>query len=251
MKKTIFLSAFFMMLAAVPAAAQGWQYDAVLYGWISGLDGTIGLGRAVDEPLEASFSDLAGYLDFAAAGHFEAHNPKMVLLTDIYYVNLGAERDAEIGRQTVKVNMDFRQWILEFGGGYRVSEQFDLLLVGRYYIFDIGTTTSGISGQETNEKNRSWGDVFVVGRYHKGFGQKWLFSLRGDVGLGGSSFAWFGNAGLGYKFSDLFTLGLGYRILSLDYETGAGVDYFKYDMTTNGLGLALGFSFKKKIVFGC
>ncbi len=93
------------------------------------------------------------------------------------------------------------------------------------------------------EGSESWGNVFIGGRYATLLGQKWVVSVRANVGMGGSDFAWFGNAFLGYRLSDLMTLGLGYRILSLDYETGAGSDYYKYDAITHGLGLALGFSF--------
>jgi len=230
-------------LTALPALAEEWKYDAALYGWFSGLDGTVGVGRLGDQPAEASFSDLVGYLDFTASGYFEARNPKMVLMTDIYYVNLGAERDVEILKQTVKTDMDFSQWILQLGGGYRVSEEFDVLLTGRYYIFDLGVTASAISGEKTSEDTHNWGDVFVGGRYHTVLGAKWLLSIRGDLGLGGSDFAWFGNAVVGYQFTELFSLGLGYRVLSLDYETGADADYFKYDVTTDGIGLEAKFSF--------
>jgi hypothetical protein len=230
-------------LAALPALAGDWKYDAALYGWFSGLSGTIGVGRAGNLPVEASFSDLNGYLDFSLAGHFEARNPKYVLLADIFYVNLGAERDVEIRRQTVKVNMDYTQWIMELGGGYRLSENFDVLLAGRYYIFDLGTTASAITGDKRSESLHNWGDVFVGGRFHTVLGEKWILSLRGDVGVGGSDLALFGNAAVGYQFTKLVSLGLDYQVLSLDYETGAGEDYFKYDVTTDGVGLMANFSF--------
>jgi hypothetical protein len=236
-------TAIVMVLSAFPALAGGWNYDAALYGWFSGLSGTIGVGRLGDRPVEASFSELAGYLDFTLAGNFEARNAKVVLITDIFYVNLGAERDAEILKQTVKLNMDFSQWIIELGGGYRVSEEFDVLLAGRYYSFDVGATASAISGEKTSEGTRSWGDVFLGARYHTELGEKWLLSLRGDLGFGGSDFAWFGNAAVGYQFTKLFSLGLTYRVLSLDYETGADADYFKYNIITDGIGLEAKFSF--------
>ena len=230
-------------LTARPALAEEWNYDAALYGWFSGLDGTVGVGRLGDQPAEASFSDLVGYLDFTAAGYFEARNPKMVLMTDIYYVNLGAQRDVEVLKQTVKTDMDFSQWILELGGGYRVSEKFDVLLAGRYYIFDLGVTASSITDDRSGDVTHQWGDVFIGGSYHTVLGAKWLVSVRGDLGFGGSDFAWFGNAVVGYQFTELFSLGLGYRVLSLDYETGADADYFKYDVTTDGIGLEAKFSF--------
>jgi hypothetical protein len=151
--------------------------------------------------------------------------------------------NSDIQGQTIKAKMDLSEWIIELGGGYRVFEQFDVLLVGRYYIMDLGATASSIAGQQTGAKTQNWGDLFVGGRYRQVFGGKWLVSLRGDVGMGGSDFAWYANADLGYQFSELFSLGLGYRVLSLNYETGTGADYYKYDVTTDGLGLGFRFSF--------
>jgi len=231
-------------MTARPAAAQGWEYDAAAYAWLMGLDGTIGLSPiGAGQPVDASFSDLAGFLDFAAAGHFEAHNPRFRLLGDVNYARLGATRDATIDGQTVSVDLDYTQWILELGGGYRLSGVVDLLLVGRYYIQDLGNTAEGITGSSTSKTSYSWGDVFVGARWTQPLGDRWWFSIRGDIGAGGSDFAWMGNAGLGYRFSDLFTLGLAYQILSMDYQTGSGTDYYKWDVALNGLGLILGFTF--------
>lgn len=238
------LAGLLLLATAGPASAQGWQYRASLYGWLAGLEGTIGVtpvGGGV--PVEATFSDLAGFLDFAAAGHFEAQTDRVVLLADINYVGLGAERDAEIDGQPVTVNMDYNQWIFELGGGYRLSSEFDALLVGRYYIQDLGETASAVSGSTASGTSYSWGDIYVGARWTKFLGDRWWLSLRADVGAGGSDFAWLGNAGFGYRFSELVSVGLAYRILSLDYETGSGTDYYKYDVAMNGLGMALVFSF--------
>ena len=236
-----------LLATASPTPAQttgGWAYRASIYAWLAGMDGTIGVvpaGGGV--PVEANFSDLAGFLDFAAAGHFEAQTDKAVLLGDINYVGLGAERGAEIAGEPVTVDMDYNQWIFELGGGYRLSREFDLLLVGRYYIQDLGETATGISGSEPNESSHSWGDIFVGARWTKFLGEHWWISLRGDIGAGGSSFAWFGDAGFGYRFSDLVSLGLAYRVLSLDYETGSGADFYKYDVAMGGPGMVLVFTF--------
>jgi hypothetical protein len=234
-----------LLLAAVnPASAQGWEYEAAIYGWLAGMDGTIGIiPEGSGEPVDATFSDLAGFLDFAAAGHFEARNSSIVLLGDINYVGLGAERDAEIDGQPVTVDMDYTQWIFELGGGYRLSREFDALLVGRYYIQDLGETATAVSGSESSGTSHSWGDIFVGARWTKFLGERWWISLRGDVGAGGSDFAWMGNAGFGYRFSELVSLGLAYRILSMDYQTGSGTDYYKYDVALNGLGMVLVFTF--------
>ena len=74
--------------AAAPAAPSDWHYTAVLYGWLAGLDGTIGFGDEFQEPVNATFEDLLNYVDFAMAGHFEAKNRTAVLLTDVSYTAL-------------------------------------------------------------------------------------------------------------------------------------------------------------------
>jgi len=233
------------LFSAGRAAAQEWEYNAGIYAWLYGIDGTIGvsaLGTGV--PVDAKFSDLAGFLDFAAAGHFEAKNSSLVFLADVNYAGLGASRDAEIQGQPVTIDMDFAQWVIEAGGGYRLSSEFDLLLVGRYYIQDLGTNAAAIGGGGSSSgASQDWGDIFFGARYTKALGAKWLLSIRGDIGTGGSQFAWFGNAGIGYRLSDLLTLALGYRILSLDYQTDPGPDYYRFDAALGGPGLVLAFTF--------
>ena len=184
-----------LLATASPAQAQGWEYRATVYGWLAGMDGTIGvspIGGGV--PVEADFSDLAGFLDFAAAGHFEAQNERIVLLGDINYVGLGSERDAEIAGQPVTVDMDYNQWIFEAGGGYRISSEIDGLLVGRYYIQDLGATRTAIGGSSSTDTSYSWGDIYAGLRWTRFLGERWWLSLRGDVGFGGSDFAGCGNA---------------------------------------------------------
>lgn len=237
-------AAALLLATARPVAAQGWEYTATVYGWLAGMDGTIAatpIGGGV--PVSADFSDLAGFVDFAAAGHFEARNPRLVFVGDINYVGLGAARDAEIDGQPVEIDMDYAQWIFELGGGYRISPEFDLLLVGRLYSQDLGQTQIADLGSRASSVTHAWADVFVGARWTRSLGERWWISLRGDIGTGGSDFAWFGNAGLGYRFSDLVSLGLAYRILSQDYETGSGSDYYRYDVTMNGIGIVLVFSF--------
>jgi len=243
-KRTLFAAVCLVMSAAIPAAAEDWKYDFVLYGWLSGLEGTIGVVDVAEVPVDATFDDLAGYVDFAMAGHFEGKKTKGLWITDVAYTNLGSERDATVANQPVTVDMDLTQWIIEGGGGYRATPEFDLLLVGRYYIIESGAMSSSDFGESTQEASKDWGDIYIGARYTKVLKEKWILSLRGDIGAGGSEFAWFGDAAIGYRFSELFSAGLAWRVLSLDREGDAAeADYFKYDITQNGLGLGLGFSF--------
>ena len=234
-----------MSLVFIPAAyaAGNWDYEVGIYGWLTGLEGTIGVADVAEQPVDVTFDDLTSHIDFAMAGHFEARGAKVVWIADVAYNNLGSERDAEVRDETVKVDGDLQQWIVEFGGGYRVAEKFDLILAGRYYYLDTGATFSFEGEERANSVSKTWVDIFLGARYHTTFGDKWFASVRGDIGAGGSDFAWFGQIGLGYNISDSWGATVAYRLLSLDYEGGGGDDYFRYDMTQSGLGLGAGYRF--------
>jgi hypothetical protein len=231
-----------LVLAAAPVAAEGWEQELVLYAWLAGLEGTIGIGDVAQAPVDASFDDLAGFLDFAMAVHFEAKNMKNIFVADVSYVGLRAERDATVANQPATIDMDLDQWIVETGGGYRVKPEFDVLVVGRWYFFDMGKTTTSIAGESTGDAVQNWGDIYLGGRYSRTLKEKWMFSLRGDIGVGGSEFAWFGNALVGYRFNEKLSVGGAWRVLSLDREPD-GDNYFLYDVTQSGLGIGVGFAF--------
>ena len=242
MKKIAMALAVLLALASPAAAANDpVKCDLTLYGWLAGLDGTMGFANAGSQEVTATFQDLAEFVDFAMAGHFEATTGKGILITDVSYTGLGAERQAQVGGQTVDIDLDINQWIVEFGGGYRASKNFDLLLAGRLYVFDTGTTSTSIAGSTTEDSGLNWADIYVGARYHRMLGEKWLVALRGDVGTGGSDFAWFGDLALGYHFSPKVTALASWRMLGLDYQ--GDEPKFIYDITQAGIGLGIGYSF--------
>jgi hypothetical protein len=240
--KKILATASLLALAAAPVAAQEWKQEFMLYGWLAGLEGTIGVGNVAEAPVSASFDDLAGFLDFAMAGHFEAKSMKNIFLADVSYVGLSNERDAEVASEPATVDMDLDEWIVETGGGYRVNPEFDVLVVGRWYFFDMGQTTTSDGGESTGDLTQNWGDIYIGGRYSKILKEKWMFSIRGDIGVGGSEFAWFGDVLAGYRFNDKLSTSVAWRVLSLDRQPD-GDNYFLYDVTQAGLGIGLGFGF--------
>ena len=243
MRRILAIAVSSLVIASAANATENWTYELGLYGWLAGLEGTNGFAEVVEDPLSATCDDLAGYVDFALAGHFEARGPRTVYLADISYTGLGSERDAEVHNQPVEVDMDLNQWIIELDGGYRIAPKFDILLAGRYYFIDTGATFSSVANEESDSVNQGWFDVFIGARYYTTFGERWFASIRGDIGAGGSDFAWFGQASLGYQFSDHIGAVAAWRILSLDYNGDEGSNYFRYDIVQSGLGLGLGYRF--------
>jgi hypothetical protein len=245
MRKALAIPLALLMFATSAGAASDWSHEIGLYGWFAGLKGTVGVGDVAEQPVGATFDDLAGFVDFAMALHYEARGAKSLFIADVSYTGLGSERDAEVLQQPVKVKLDLDQWIVELGGGFRVSPQFDVLVVGRYYNLDTGATVISGSGEdgESNSVSAGWADIYLGGRYTTTFGSSWFATLRGDIGVGGSDFAWFTQIALGYMFSEKWGAALGYRILDLDYSGDEGNSYFRYDMAQSGLGLSLGYRF--------
>jgi len=72
-----------------------------------------------------------------------------------------------------------------------------------------------------------------------------MYEFRGEIGgFGiGSDFAWQIQAYAGYRFSKLFHITAGYRVISLDYKTGEGENRFLYDINTFGPVIRFGFNF--------
>ena len=225
-KFSIFLLLLSLMSNADNFAQSEWEYSAALYGWLAGINGEISIANQEGQ-FEASLSDLLQNLKFTAGGHFEARNPKLSFIADVFFVGLGNEATVEhtVMNNTVtttgEVNLD--EWIIEGAVGYRVTNEIEMLIAGRYYSIN---TELLINDDLKGSVGKSWGDIYIGARYLTQFGGDWFASARGDIGLGGSTFAWYGTVGVGYEFSDLFSLALTYRILYLDYDTGSGVEYF-------------------------
>lgn len=242
MRRILLLATMIIMCAATVGASEDWTHHLGIYGWLAGLDGTIGIGDKVESPVSATFEDLAGFVDFAMAGHYEARGPSSVFLADICYTGLGGQTSTQILNQTATADMGLDQWIIELGGGYRVAPKFDILLAGRYYIIDTDLTVT-VTDEKSTSIGVDWFDIFLGARYHSTFGTKWFGSIRGDIGTGGSDFAWFGQIDLGYRISDHFGAIAAYRVLSLDYEGDGGESFFRYDVVQSGLVLGLGYEF--------
>jgi hypothetical protein len=223
-------------------AQSNWEYKTSIYGWFAGIDGTVGVAT-VEQNVDAKPGDLLKNLDFTIGGNFEARNYAVTLIADVFYMGLSKDAQVEktIGENTIKKSgtLDLDEWVVEGAVGYRISKELTFLFATRFY--DI---SADIQIEDTTaSKSKYWFDGFLGARYMTDFADNWFVSIRADVGGGGSTFAWFANGVLGYRITELFSLSLNYRILSVDYSEGLRYNYFKYDTFNHGFGLAVEFSF--------
>ena len=250
LRKTIFcLTLGLVALLIIPAspASAGMNWDAGLYLWAMGIDGSTRV-RGQDAEIDLSFTDIAQNLDMAAMVHFEGtqEEPGWGFFVDVFWADLSQDLDQPLDE------LGFQMSLLEGAITYALDENLQFFAGARYtsmdmsLSFDFNLPGPGIlplpdkvSGSE------SWTDLMVGGRVHSDVGDKWAFQARFDLagfGLSNSShFTWnlavLGQRRFGSKWSFVF----GYRAMDIDYrDSDSG---FVFDGTLAGPVLAGTYSF--------
>lgn len=100
--------------------ASTWQFRIEPYGWLTGIDGTTGVGPLVAD-VDLSFSDIFDSINMAAALQAEARNGRWGIIADGFYADLGASGPTP-GPLYDKVGIGMKQFIGELSVAYRVYE---------------------------------------------------------------------------------------------------------------------------------
>ena len=168
----------------------------------------------------------------------EGRSATSVLFAGVSYFHLDAERDVEISGVTTRGDLNTTQWTLEGGAGYRFSKNVEVLGTARYYLLGIGSSFGSVA---IHDENDSWMDVFLGVRLINSKGPV-VTSVRGEIGAGGSEFAWLGSVELAYRVGETTSIRGEYRILSSDRDPWEAGD-IRWDVIQNGLSVGLGFDF--------
>ena len=228
---------------------KNWEWNIAPYLWAVSMDGEMGIaGRT--QPVTIEFDQIFDRLQAALLLHFEGlYKKKWGFLVDVSYINLGDQITTPIGT----LDVDYKDVIAELDVIYRFYEKGPHIFEGlggiRYMDMDTEVNITGPLGilSPRLESNQSWWDPIAGVRYKWQMSEKWRLSLRGDIGLGfgagDTSDSTWNALGLIY-FKPWKHVGFvgGYRALSQDYETGEGINQFKYDMVLHGPVLAVNFT---------
>lgn len=225
-----------------------WNFFTDVYVMFPYLDGETGIGNLITVPIDANPEDIFSKLKIAGMLYFEAKTNKWAITSDIIFANLSQEvTPSELlnsGTVTAK------QFIWEPSGLYRIASFLEVGVGGR-----LNNIQSGVdvrrnvlpAGTEevTGSMSKTFFDPIIIARLSGAINNKWLLQLRGDLGgFGvGSDFTWQLQAYAGYRFSKLFQLTAGYRILSIDYDKGVDAERFIYNIDMFGPVIRLGFNF--------
>ncbi len=237
-----------------------WEFNVIPYFWMAGIEGDITV-KGTTSHVDVPFRDILKDLDFGGEVHVEAWKDRWGLFLDATYLKLSVD-DNGISQTLgpVDVSVDMGQWLVEFGGVYRLGRwslgkekgrtlSLDALGGGRYWDLSVDVdATVPLAGLAVSvDRSKSWIDPFFGARVLVDLTEKLSLAVRGDIGgfgVGSSSeFTWNASGIFGYHFSPMISAWLGYRALGVDYESGSGTSKFKYDVIMHGPIVGLGIQF--------
>jgi len=226
-----------------------WEFRIVPYFWMSSSSADV-TTKGVSSHVSIPFRDILPALEFGGQVHLEAWKDRWGFFLDTTYLNLSTSTQGILPqRGPASGDIGLQAWMVEFGGMYRLGtwslskEQktaltLEGLVGGRYWnilgSLDLSIPLAGVFVDTSGRKE--WVDPFLGVQMRLYLGEKFSFALRGDAGGFdvGSKFTYNVLGLVGYKISRVVTLWLGYRVLGVDYESGSGLNKFKYDVTMYG-----------------
>jgi len=225
-----------------------WNFLAEVYLMFPNMSGKSGLGTLPEVDVDANPGDIFDKLQIAAMLYFEASNDRWAFSSDLIYMSL--KQDLKTGPIIQSGEASAKQFAWELAGMRRLLPMVDAGIGLRLNSMKMGLdfVQNNVGGGTTNRSRsvtETWVDPFIVARLKSDPANKFIYQLRADIGgFGvGSSFAWQIQAYAGYRFSKLFQITGGYRVLGMDYEKGRGEDRFLYDMDIFGAVVRFGFNF--------
>lgn len=228
----------------IPAPDE-WEIRVGLPGWISGIEGDVGVFGAVSA-IDVPFDDIVSNLDMVAALNFEVRKGRWGLLTSLAYLELSGAAGTP-GRLINNVTLEMQQLMLDAAISYALVDgencRVELLGGARYNHIDLGLNiTSALPALNRNiSGDKGWVDPYVGFLTRAKLAEPLTLVVKGDIGGFGvsSDITWQAYAGLEYQITKHLYAGLGYRVLGVDYTDGG----FTYDVITSGVQIELGLKF--------
>jgi len=231
-------AAFAQSSGGTGKSSDAWTFTAAPYLLIPWMDGKVAI-RGRDHEVDVSPGQIFENLQFGAMGYFEARKAKWGTGVDAVYMALGTDLDRP------SANVDFNQHAYTFLGLRQLNEKVDLVFGVRWNVLQgkLDFKEPPLTGKF--EETKQWVNPIVGVKLKQRLSSRLNFAFEGDIGGfgAGSDFAWNLFPTIGIDVSKSSTLHLGYRVLSEDYDTGSGNQYFKYDVITQAMVIGMSFRF--------
>ncbi|TVQ52324.1 MAG: hypothetical protein EA355_15285 [Rhodobacteraceae bacterium] len=216
------IAALCATLAATSAAAEDWSFIVSAYGWFPAMevDATIDRpGGSVSADVSTSATDILDALNFGLFGTAEARRGRLGLFGDVFYTDLGVSETGPLGgRQSV----DSKLFMFTGVAAWRLVED------GGAFVDAFGGAriVSLDSRVAINDRSASKSTAYVDPLFgaRVGYAATERVTLNAFANIGGfgvgSELTWEAYAGANYAFTERVSAELGYRYLSIDYESG-------------------------------
>jgi hypothetical protein len=229
--------------------AGDWKFVAAPYLWAMSIDGDVSLGSRTAEFSIDFVDDILSELDFAALGHLEVQKGRWGFFFDNIYSDISAKGQTPLG----EVKLDNSLFVMEIGAIWQVTEWLSntpqkpsgvFELVGGVRYWDIENEIS-FSSNEKRERAADWTDPFVGARMLIPLSERFVLTVRSDVGGfgAGSDFSWNVVGLFGYEFTEMISAWAGYRAVGVEFEEGEGINRYEIDATFHGPILGAMFRF--------
>jgi opacity protein-like surface antigen len=238
-----------------------WQFTLTPYLWAPSISGNMKFSLPVgsgEGKADVSSSDYLENLQFAAMLSFEAAKGRWSILSDFLYFEFSdSNRDATVPGLGVgsgfAINADtgLKALVFSMAGAYTVFKNqngnFDVLAGLRYANVE-GKVDLNINGplpagwrSSRFSESEDFIDPIIGFRGKLLLGKNWFMPYYFDIGgfSVDSDLTLQAYAGIGYRFTDWFSLSLGYRYLYYDFGNTKLVE----DITLNGGVLGFVFNF--------
>lgn len=240
--------------AQQPQPESGWQYQATLYVWATGINGDIGIRNLPRVPVSITFGDVLENFRGAVMGNFLAKKDNWTLFADVFWSQLGGSKTLSVGGEPV-VDFSQRLFILSGAAGYRLpvgDADFDLSATAgfRYQRLSANTSITSIlvpfAFSQTDAKD--WLDPTVGIALQWKLNKQWFVNALADVGGFGlpasSKLSSQGLIAVGYNWNESWSTALGYRALYTDYQSVTSPTRdFRYNTTMHGPFMSIGYHF--------
>jgi hypothetical protein len=160
-------------------------------------------------------------------------------------MNLGATEHFANSR---KGDVEMKQTTVMMVAGRRLTDTLEALFGVAYFDLQTDLALSGpIIGRRASSVGAQWIDPTIGLAWVQPIGDRWAFSLRGDVGgFGmGSDLLVHALTTLRFKQNEHLSWALGYRVISFDYEENEDrpLKYERFDITEQGPALGFAYTF--------
>jgi hypothetical protein len=234
--------------AARPAS--DWRFQATLYGWLTAVDGDLGIRNLPTVPVNASLSDVLQDLDGAVMGSFAASNGNWLFLADLVLARLShKEKVGLLGRS--RLSAELNEVVATGAVGYVLPlhvPNVEVAVTGgvRYVSLSVDARLRPtLLPSRSASGTESWVDPTVGFAAHWAIDEKWFVNAIADIGgFGvGSDLSSSGYLGVGYMWTPSISSAIGYRYLYEDYQNRSNGNNFRYDTTMHGPTVSLAWHF--------